>query len=259
MGNLNSFIAYLHEQIANHSIYVWGAQGQQGAAITEAWIRKRETTDKNAERAIAFWKKQCAAGYASALRAFDCSGLGVCFLLESGLIKSDMNANGIMGKCDKITKDKLRIGDFVFKTNSSGRATHIGYIADNDLNAIEAKGRDYGVTKSKLSDWSVYGRPPYWTEAEVMELQGAEPVAEQPQQSFLFTRVLKSGMRGEDVCELKRLLAAAGFGGLTPGNKNYYNKTKNTVKAFQKANGLVPDGKASPLTIAALGGVWKIE
>lgn len=157
-------------------------------------------------------------------------------------------ANGIMGKCDKITKDKLRIGDFVFKTNSSGRATHIGYIADSDLNVIEAKGRDYGVTKSKLSGWSVYGRPSYWTEAEV---------AEQPQQGFLFMRVLKSGMRGEDVCELKRLLAAAGFGGLTLGNKNYYNKTKNTVKAFQKANGLMPDGKAGPLTVAALGGVWK--
>ena len=258
MGNLNSFIAYLHEQVTNHSIYVWGAQGQQGAAITEAWIRKRETTDKNAQRAIAFWKKQCAAGYGDVLRAFDCSGLGVCFLLESGLIKSDMNANGIMGKCDKITKDKLRIGDFVFKTNSSGRATHIGYIADSDLNVIEAKGRDYGVTKSKLSGWSVYGRPPYWTEAEVAEMQGAKPVAEQ-QQGFLFTRVLKSGMRGEDVCELKRLLAAAGFGGLTPGNKNYYNKTKNTVKAFQKANGLTVDGKAGPLTIAALGGVWKTE
>ena len=57
----------------------------------------------------------------------------------------------------------------------------------------------------------------------------------------------------------KRLLAAAGFGGLTLGNKNYYNKTKNTVKAFQKANGLTVDGKAGPLTIAALGGVWKTE
>ena len=113
-------------------------------------------------------------------------------------------------------------------------------------------------SEMKLSGWSVYGRPPYWTEAEVAEMQGAKPVAEQ-QQGFLFTRVLKSGMRGEDVCELKRLLAAAGFGGLTPGNKNYYNKTKNTVKAFQKANGLVPDGKAGPLTIAALGGVWKTE
>lgn len=39
MGNLSKFISYLHEQVQNHSIYVWGAQGQQGSAITEAWIK----------------------------------------------------------------------------------------------------------------------------------------------------------------------------------------------------------------------------
>jgi|GEM_PF-4383782 len=43
---------YLEEQVANHSIYVWGAQGQQGAAITEEWIRARETSAFNASRAI---------------------------------------------------------------------------------------------------------------------------------------------------------------------------------------------------------------
>ena len=41
MTNLSKFIAYLHEQVASHSIYVWGAQGQQGKAITEAWITPR--------------------------------------------------------------------------------------------------------------------------------------------------------------------------------------------------------------------------
>ena len=36
MNNLKTFLDYLHEQFKNHSIYVWGAQGQQGAAITDA-------------------------------------------------------------------------------------------------------------------------------------------------------------------------------------------------------------------------------
>ena len=256
MGNLSKFLSYLHEQVQNHSIYVWGAQGQQGAAITEAWIKRRETSKTNANRAIKFWKKQCAAGYAGVLRAFDCSGLGVYFLLENGLIKYDMNANGIMGKCKKITKDTLRIGDFVFKTNSTGRATHIGYVADNDLNVIEAKGRDYGVTKSPLKSWSVYGRPPYWTEAEVAELRGIEQPTVKPE-GFVFTRVLKYGVRGEDVCELKKLLSAAGFGGLTFGNKNFFSSTKRVVKAFQQSKGLTTDGKAGKLTITALGGVWR--
>lgn len=256
MGNLSKFLSYLHEQVQNHSIYVWGAQGQQGAAITEAWIKRRETSKTNANRAIKFWKKQCAAGYAGVLRAFDCSGLGVYFLLENGLIKSDMNANGFMGKCRKISKADLRIGDFVFKTNSTGRATHIGYVADNDLNIIEAKGRDYGVTKSPLKSWSVYGRPPYWTEAEVAELRGIEQPTVKPE-GFVFTRVLKYGVRGEDVCELKKLLSAAGFGGLTFGNKNFFSSTKRVVKAFQQSKGLTTDGKAGKLTITALGGVWR--
>ena len=259
-NNLKDFLSYLEEQVTNHSIYVWGAQGQQGAAITEAWIRKRETTDKNAERAIAFWKKQCDLGFGSVLRAFDCSGLGVCFLLGRKLISYDHNANGLMGKCDKITKDKLRIGDFVFKTNSAGRATHIGYVADGDLHIIEAKGRDYGVTKSKLaSTWNAFGRPPFWTEAELAEVLGTateqptEPTTTTP---FVFTRILKSGVQGEDVKELKKLLANAGYTGLTLANGNFFSKTRVVVKTYQRDRGLVPDGKAGPLTIAALGGVW---
>ncbi|MDD3400435.1 MAG: peptidoglycan-binding domain-containing protein [Eubacteriales bacterium] len=263
MGNLSNFIDYLHEQVTNHSIYVWGAQGQQGAAITEAWIRKRETTDKNADRAIAFWKKQCDLGFGSVLRAFDCSGLGVCFLLGSKLIPYDHNANGLLGKCDKITKDKLRIGDFVFKVNSVGRATHIGYVADSDLYIIEAKGRDYGVTKSKLSStWNAFGRPPFWTEAEVMELQGSEPSTETSAGEgdvYVFTRLLKYGVRGDDVKELKKLLANEGYTGLTLGNGNFYSKTKALVKKYQREHNLVPDGVVGPLTIAALGGNWTKE
>ncbi len=255
MGNLSKFIEYLHEQVANHSIYVWGAQGQQGEAITEAWIRRRETSTTNANRAIKFWKRQCAAGYAGVLRAFDCSGLGVYFLLENGLIKYDMNANGIMGKCKKITKDTLRIGDFVFKTNSTGRATHIGYVADNDLNVIEAKGRDYGVTKSPLKGWSVYGRPPYWTEAEVAELRGIEQPTVKPV-GFVFTRILKYGVRGVDVYELKKLLKDSGYMGLTLTNPNYYGSTRALVKKYQKDKNLKVDGIAGKQTITSLNGIW---
>lgn len=251
MGNLSKFISYLHEQVQNHSVYVWGAQGQQGSIITEAWIKKRETSALNAARAISFWEKQVKAGYGAVLRAFDCSGLGVFFLLEHGLIKSDMNAHGIMGKCKKVTKNELRIGDFVFKTNSAGRATHIGYVADNDLNAIEAKGRDHGVIKSKLSGWNVYGRPPYWTEAEVAELQEAKQ-----QRGFVFTRVLKYGVRGDDVRELKKLLKDNGYAGLTLTNPNYYGATCALVKNYQKDKGLKVDGKAGKLTVTSLGGDW---
>ena len=62
MGKLSEFIAYLEEQAANHSIYVWGGQGQDHATISEDWIREMETSQSNAERVIAFWKKQVQAG-----------------------------------------------------------------------------------------------------------------------------------------------------------------------------------------------------
>lgn len=78
-----------------------------------------------------------------------------------------------------------------------------------------------------------------------------------PPEGFVFDRALKYGCRGADVCELKKLLKAAGFDGLTLTNRNYYSKTKKTVKAFQKAAGLEVDGKAGPLTIAALGGTYR--
>ena len=42
------FIKYLKGHVGD--IYVWGAQGETN--ITEKWIRRRETGEKNAERAI---------------------------------------------------------------------------------------------------------------------------------------------------------------------------------------------------------------
>jgi hypothetical protein len=161
MNKLDDFIAYLEEQAKNHSIYVWGAQGQ--TEITEAWIKSREETTRDANRAIAYWKKQVAAGYGDVLRAFDCSGLGMYWLQNlQGLYKGDLSANGMMGKCIKLDRDQVGRGDWVFRVNSKG-AYHIGYVVDDALNVIEAKGRDDGVIKrhidAKKGYWNVYGTP----------------------------------------------------------------------------------------------------
>ena len=78
-----------------------------------------------------------------------------------------MNANGFMGNAENLQSDsaqsRLRVQD-----QQHGQATHIGYVR-NDLNISKPKA-DYGVT-SPAQSWSVYGRPPYWTEAEVAELR----------------------------------------------------------------------------------------
>lgn len=278
MKTLNSFIKYLEEQAANHSIYVWGAQGQGKGTISEEWIKKRETNEKNAARAITTWKKACADGYGDVLRAFDCSGLAMYYLQNvAGIVSSDMSANSLMGKCEIIKKADVRRGDWVFKKYTSGKkkgqAYHIGYVVDNALNVIEAKGRDEGVVKLPIDKggWNVYGRPKYFA-AEITGADGEknEKAGNEPEKNknkgnaaggWEVARVLKVTkplMKGDDVKALQTaLIARKHHCGATGVDGVYGKNTAYAVRCFQSANRLVVDGKAGRYTVAALGGVWK--
>ncbi len=228
--NASDFTEYLKEQVRNHSIYVWGAQGQKKPTITEAWIRKREKTKRNADRAIAHWKKEVRDGYGDVLRAFDCSGLGTFFFLKHGLIDHDVNAEGLRDLCVPISRRELREGDMTFRM-SGGRAVHVGYAIGSER-VIEARGRDVGVVESKVSGWDRYGRPPFFLSREL--------------------KLTKPYMRGEDVLEVQRALKESGY---DPGQIDgvYGKKTERAVRRFQKANGLKADGIAGKRTFAALG------
>lgn len=224
--------------MSNHSIYVWGAQGKPGTEITEQWIRLRETSKNNADRAVAYWKKQVAAGYGQTLCAFDCSGLAVSFLLENGLLKKDTTAEGLRRLCGKITSRQLKPGDFVFKVGSDQKAYHVGYVVDESRNVIEAKGRSYGVVKSPFKGWNAYGRPPFFR---------TEDGSQKGRVLFLTTPYL----RGEDVLSLQQELGKREYNpGLLDGI--YGPVTAKAVRAAQAALGLVVDGEAGPLTFAAL-------
>ncbi len=167
-GNVNDFILYLEEQVANHSGYVYGSQGQCGSQITEYWIRKMEqnTGGKKvngkycsyADLAVDFWKTQCAKGYGSVMAEFDCSGLGVYWLLKNDVIGTDRTANGLYRMCEVTAEPKK--GYWVFRLNDEGRATHIGYCV-SDSEVIHAKGRCEGVVKERYSSsyWHKVGIP----------------------------------------------------------------------------------------------------
>ena len=152
------FINFLKQEVDNGSIYVWGAQGQKD--ITEAWIRKRETSTKNADRAIKLWKIRLLNGFGH-MRAFDCSGLILYYLNREGLYKYDMSANSLYGRSVKLKREELREGDLVFRHNLL-KAYHVGvYIGGGQV--IEAKGRDDGVVQRDInasgsSYWNRYGR-----------------------------------------------------------------------------------------------------
>lgn len=75
---------------------------------------------------------------------------------------------------------------------------------------------------------------------------------------YVFTRQLKYGCKGEDVKELKKLLLAKGYGGLTLTNGNFYNSTQALVKKFQKDRGLSTDGVVGKDTYAALGAKYEL-
>ena len=181
--NTEEFIEYLHEQVKNGSIYVYGAQGQKAPVVNEKWIRKMERDTGGtvvsghftsyANIAVTAWEAKVKAGYGDVLRAFDCSGLSVYWLLENKLIRHDMTANGLMGLCETVSEPEA--GYWVFRINN-GRATHIGYLISAD-ELIEARGRAYGVVKRvyKPNEWNRIGKPKIFDFTPEPEPEPPEP------------------------------------------------------------------------------------
>lgn len=237
---LQEFINYLEEQVANHSIYIWGAQGQNYPTVCEAWITKKES-GINRTNALKTYRAAVNAGYKTKLRAFDCSGLGVYFLYNlKKLIPCDKTADGLKGLCTKIKRRDLRKGDWVFKTYSNGRAYHIGYVVDDQLNVIEARGRAYGVVKRPLSKsgWNAFGRP------NMFKVEIESP-AEKPTQTgdkcIVETVNIKKGSKGNPVKAMQQLLNLRINAGLAVDG-DCGTKSDAAIRSYQKAKGLTTDG-----------------
>lgn len=175
---METYIDYLDKQV-DRAIYVRGAQGENLLAMTDAesWIRAMETTrrkdyaqhtaeyDRNAERAIALYRKRKAAGI-SPLRAFDCSGLTMCYAQNMReLVSDDYNAAGIYSLlCSKKIAGAPTIrGQLVFKSSNGTpeKISHMGTYAGNGQ-VIESKGRDDGVIRRvyRETDWNFTGEWP---------------------------------------------------------------------------------------------------
>jgi cell wall-associated NlpC family hydrolase len=189
---VQSFKSYLAGCLG--SVYVWGGQGE--IIPGEAWIRARENKqgESAVRRAVAFYQRRAAALRAldkedevRKLRAFDCSGLIVRYMLDAGLIKSDMTAAGLYSMCVKFAAKELGAGDLVFRHNGE-RIAHVGvYMGDGTV--IEARGRDYGVVRTAFSPdaeegdgrgWTHFGRIPALSELWADAGDSQSPAEETP-------------------------------------------------------------------------------
>ena len=210
---VSDFIAYLKEQVGQP--YLWG--GQHTKLTPENYVRVIERKEAGrggypdgtsyAQAAIDFCKKKFDAG-ARVLYAYDCSGLGCYWLCDlTHLYKGDVNANTMMGRCE-LSTDPPKKGWWVFRLDGN-RASHIGYMID-DQYLIEAKGRKYGVVKTKFreKDWNKWGIPKVF-EKELTPQPEPTPTPEPPEPGKKVEVVGKSvNVRASDSTKGKILFTA---------------------------------------------------
>lgn len=157
------FVEAIKQEIANHSIYIWGGQGELVEQITLSKIESMEGNDASqVKRILKTLAKKYLEGMKKA-RCFDCSGLVTYHLIKLGLLMFDTTANGLYNKCKPITKKELLPGDLVFVVKN-GKANHVAVVIDISGDTIklgEAVGRDVGVAETTLTTkFNKYGRFP---------------------------------------------------------------------------------------------------
>ena len=244
----------------DRSCYVWGAEGQNLNVMSDPakWITAQETTGdaetraRNVKRDIKRYATLKAKGYDPIL-CFDCSGFVYWTLKPFNLVTGRRSAAGYYAQTEHKTRGQLRAGDLLFVWNGQ-KISHVGIYAGNDR-AIHCKGRDVGVIEEGINKhgWNRYGK--------VKGMYDDEPPQPVPPGTYVFTRVLRYGDKGEDVVELKKLLIAHGYSeGITvdtPSSQNYGGQTRARVKDYQKDNNLKVDGIAGKQTITSLGGIYE--
>jgi len=160
MTLIEKFEELLRSQV-NRGIYVWGGNGENLCEMKdpEAWIRSKETSAENAERAIKLYRKRKAVGVKE-IRAFDCSGLVYWVLKTLKLIDKDASSRGLYKLCTPIEEEELKPGDLVFHDDGK-QIVHVGAWVTGGYQ-IESMGRDVGVVKSKRKAgyWTKFGRYP---------------------------------------------------------------------------------------------------
>lgn len=238
---LDEFCDYLYQQV-NRAMYIMG--GQHTRIARESDIDRYET-GINRINAKKTYRRIVKETGDPIVYAYDCSGLGMYWLYNlTHILKGDKTANGMMSISRRISANEVGRGSWVFKVYTSGtkkgRAHHIGYCIGLDKNnnprIVSAKGRAYGVVLGETG-WNAYGIP--------------NCLADECEKVFVQRRVLKKGLKGEDVKCLQSALNHHGFKLTEDGV--FGSATIKAVKAMQKKFGVDVDGQVGKVTATHLG------
>ena len=239
----SEFKSYLISNLG--MMYVLGAQGHKFVDLLDRLCAMEKKDIDLVNNVLTLLEKKLKAGVdINTLLAFDCSGLGMKWLIDNGIFKYDMTAkdmyNSIPQKVSSL--DSVRAGDFVF-TESLG---HVGYAIGDD-SVIEARGTSYGVVLTDLykREWTKIARPDWWIDVE-------KPVL---RRELYLTDPL---MKGDDVEDCQKLLIEKKY---NPGKVDgvFGKATKIAVQNFQTDSKLNVQrlGTVGRKTAEALGFIWE--
>lgn len=226
-------------------MYVLGAQGHKFVDLLDRLCAMEKNEIGLVNNVLTLLEKKLKAGVdINTLLAYDCSGLGMKWLMSKKVYKSDMTAkdmyNSIPQKVESL--NSVRAGDFVF-TESLG---HVGYAIGDD-SVIEARGTSYGVVLTDLykREWTKIARPDWWIDVE-------KPVL---RRELYLTEPL---MKGDDVENCQKLLIEKKY---NPGKVDgvFGRNTEIAVKNFQTDSNLNVSrlGVVGKKTATALGFIWE--
>lgn len=239
----SEFKSYLISMLG--MMYVLGAQGHKFVDLLDRLCAMEKKDIDLVNNVLTLLEKKLKAGVdINTLLAFDCSGLGMKWLIDNGIFKYDMTAkdmyNSIPQKVESL--NSVRAGDFVF-TESLG---HVGYAIGDD-SVIEARGTAYGVVLTDLykREWTKIARPDWWIDVE-------KPIL---RRELYLTDPL---MKGDDVEDCQKLLIEKKY---NPGKVDgvFGKATKIAVQNFQTDSKLNVNrlGVVGKKTALALGFIWE--
>ena len=239
----SEFKSYLISNLG--MMYVLGAQGNKFVDLLDKICAMEKNEIGLVNNVLTLLEKKLKAGVdINTLLAYDCSGLGMYWLMLKGIFKSDMTAkdlyNSIPQKVESL--NSVRAGDFVF-TESLG---HVGYAIGDD-SVIEARGTSWGVVLTDLykREWTKIARPDWWIDVE-------KPILKR---ELYLTEPL---MKGDDVEDCQKLLIEKKY---NPGKVDgiFGKATKIAVQNFQTDSKLNVNrlGVVGKKTALALGFVWE--